>query len=156
METTVTLPKPGGTKALRAVGVAGLIAGTLDIGQALILFGLRVPFGIAAGILGRDAAGHGGPGTYVLGLFLHYFIATCFAAAYYLVSCKLIFLVEHPLVCGIVYGMIVELTMDLAVLPLSALHDAGPYELHDLLVGLGVHSVTVGLPIAYCVRRLGR
>lgn len=29
-------------------------------------------------------------------------------------------------------------------------------ELHDVLVGLGVHMVIIGLPIAYSVRRFGR
>lgn len=46
--------------------------------------------------------------------------------------------------------------MSFIVLPLSALHDRGPYELHDVLVGLGVHMVIIGLPIAYSVRRFGR
>ena len=142
--------------ALLAIGLAGGIAGVLDLTQALILFSARVPFSIAAGLLGPETAVHGGAGTYILGVLLHFFIALCFAAAYYLVSRRLTFLVEHPLVCGMVYGIIVELVMDLAVLPLSALHAAGPYELHDLLLGIGVHMVTVGLPIAYGVRRFGR
>jgi hypothetical protein len=43
--------------------------------------------------------------------------------------------------------------MTLIVLPLSALHAHGPFELHDLLVGLGVHMVVIGLPISYSVRR---
>ncbi len=147
--------KTGKRSAWLAIAVGGGIAGVLDLTQALILFGMHVPFGIAAGLLGAEAARHGSAGTYVLGILLHFFIACSFAAAYYVVSRKLAFLVEHPLVCGLVYGLIVELVMDLAVLPLSALHAAGPYELHDLLLGIGVHMVTVGLPIAYSVRRFG-
>jgi len=142
--------------ALLAIGFGGGIAGVLDLTQALILFSARVPFSIAAGLLGPDTARQGGAGTYILGVLLHFFIACSFAAAYYGVSRRLRFLVEHPLVCGLIYGILVELVMDLAVLPLSALHSAGPYELHDLLLGIGVHMVTVGLPIAYSVRRFGR
>jgi len=37
-------------------------------------------------------------------------------------------------------------------LPLSALHAKGPYALHDLILGLLVHMVVVGLPISFSVR----
>ena len=46
--------------------------------------------------------------------------------------------------------------MSYVVLPLSALHARGPYELHDVLQGLLVHMVVVGLPISFSVRRFGR
>jgi hypothetical protein len=46
--------------------------------------------------------------------------------------------------------------MTLVVLPLSALHDRGPYELHDLILGLLVHMVVVGLPISFSVRRFAK
>src|SRR5437764_13194880 len=61
--------------AFLAIFAGGLIAGTLDLTQAFILFGRRVPLVIAAGLLGRPAF-RGGPGTYLLGVLLHYFIAT--------------------------------------------------------------------------------
>jgi hypothetical protein len=54
------------------------------------------------------------------------------------------------------YGAAVELVMSYVVLPLSALHDRGPYKLHDVLLGLGVHMVVVGLPIAFSVRRFAK
>jgi hypothetical protein len=41
------------------------------------------------------------------------------------------------------------------VLPLSALRSRGPYELHDLILGLAVHMVVIGLPVAFSVRRFG-
>ena len=137
--------------ALLAIGVGGLTAGALDLTQACILFGWKIPFSIAAGLLGRTA--HRGVGTYLLGVFLHFFIAFSFAATYYAASRTLGFLKEHPLVCGLFYGAAVELVMNLVVLPLSALHARGPYELYDLILGLVVHMVVVGLPIAYSVRR---
>ncbi|HXY08029.1 MAG TPA: hypothetical protein VEI52_09280 [Terriglobales bacterium] len=46
--------------------------------------------------------------------------------------------------------------MNLAVLPLSALHAWGPYTHHELVLGLLVHMVSIGLPISYSVRRLAR
>lgn len=141
--------------ALLAVTAGGLIAGTLDLTQACILFGWKVPFVIAAGLLGRQAF-QGGIGTYVLGVCLHYFIALSATAIYYAASRRLTFLTEHPLVCGLFYGMAVELVMSYIVLPLSALHERGPYQLHDVILGLLVHMVVVGLPISFSVRRFAK
>jgi hypothetical protein len=70
-------------------------------------------------------------------------------------SLRLGFLKEHPLVCGLFFGAAVEEVMNLVVLPLSALRARGPYELHDLILGLLVHMVVVGLPISFSVRRFG-
>jgi hypothetical protein len=145
----------GKRNALLAIGVGGLIVGTLDLTQAFILFGVRVPLVIAAGLLGRQAL-HGGVATYALGVLLHFFIASSATAVYYLASRSLTFLKEHPLVCGFFYGIAVELVMSYIVLPLSALHDRGPYELHDVLQGLIVHMVVVGLPISFSVRRFAK
>lgn len=113
-----------------AIGLGGLVAGTIDLLQASILFGWDVPKVIAAGLLGPEAT-KGGAGMYVLGVALHFFIATSVAAIYYGASRRLEFLLEHPLVCGLFYGMAVESVMNLIVLPLSALHARGPYEWKD-------------------------
>jgi hypothetical protein len=145
----------GKRNALSAIAAGGLIAGTLDLLQASILFGWNIPLTIAAGLLGPQAL-QGGAGTYILGVCLHFFIACSAAAVYYAASLKLGFLKEHPLVCGLSFGAAVELVMSLIVLPLSALRARGPYELHDLIQGLLVHMVVVGLPIAYSVRRFSR
>ena len=142
-------------KALLSIAVGGGIAGTLDLLQACILFGWDIPLVIAGGLLGRPAF-QGGAGTYVLGLALHFFIACSAAAVYYAVSRKLRFMVEHPLVCGLFFGAAVEDVMRLVVLPLSALHSHGPYKLQDLILGLAVHMVVIGLPISYSVRRFAK
>ena len=141
--------------ALLAIAVGGVTAGTVDLLQACILFGWDIPLAIAGGLLG-PAAFNGGVGIYVLGVFLHFFIATSAAAVYYAASRKLGFLKEHPLVCGLFFGAAVEDFMRFVVLPLSALHSRGPYQLHDLILGLGVHMVVVGLPISFSVWRFGK
>ena len=142
----------GKANAVWAIAVGGLVAGALDLAQACLLFGWKTPLAIAGGLLGR-AAFQGGVGTYVLGVFLHFFIAFSAAAVYYAASRRLGFLKEHPLVCGLFYGAAVEEVMNLIVLPLSALHARGPYQLHDLILGLLVHMVVIGLPISFSVRR---
>jgi hypothetical protein len=153
--TGESTPGPSGKRsALKAIAVGGLIAGTLDLTQACILFGWDIPLSIAGGLLGPQAV-HGGAATYVLGVLLHFFIALSAATIYYAASRRLAFLKEHPLICGLFFGAAVEEVMNLIVLPLSALHARGPYELHDLIQGLLVHMVVVGLPIAFSVRRFG-
>jgi hypothetical protein len=155
MSSDLAQENPAKGSAPLAIAVGGLIAGTIDLLQACILFGWDIPLVIAAGLLGRGAF-NGGPGTYVLGVILHFFIATSAAATYYAVSRKLRFLVQHPLVCGLFFGGAVQEVMNLIVLPLCALHSRGPYTLHDLILGLTVHMVVIGLPIAYSVRRFGK
>lgn len=142
-------------KAVLAIAVGGLIAGTLDLGQAVILFGAKIPLAIAAGLLGPQAF-HGGAATYILGVLLHFVIALSAAAVYFAASRKLQFLAEYPLVCGLFFGAAVELVMRLIVLPLSALHASGPYEYRDLVQGLVVHMVVIGLPISFSVWRFAR
>jgi len=149
-----TSSPPSKRSALLAIAAGGGIAGTVDLLQACVLFGWDIPLAIAAGLLGKQAF-NGGAGTYVLGVLLHFFIATSFAAFYYAASRRLTYLKDSPLVCGLAYGAGVELVMRLVVLPLSALHARGPYKLHDLILGLLVHMVVVGLPISFSVRRFG-
>jgi hypothetical protein len=141
--------------ALWAIAVGGGIAGALDLAQASILFGWKIPLVIAAGLLGRSAF-EGRAGTYILGVCLHFFIACSAAAIYYGASRKLRFMTEHPVVCGLLFGAVVEDVMSFIVLPLSALHSRGPYGLHDLILGLVVHMVVVGLPISFSVQRFAR
>jgi hypothetical protein len=146
------VPRP---KALMAIFVGGMLAGSLDLGSAFILYGARVPRVIAAGLLGPTAV-HGGLGTYVLGIALQFLIATSAAAVYYAASRKLAFLKEHALVCGLFYGIAVFLVMNLIVVPLSALHGRGPFQLVGLIQGLLVHMFFIGLPISLSVRQFAK
>ncbi len=146
---------PGASNTFLAIAVGGLIAGMLDLTQALILFGAKIPLAIAGGLLGPQAF-RGGGATYVLGVLLHFLIAFSAAAVYFAASRKLRFLIEHPLVCGLFFGAAVELVMRLIVLPLSALHAVGPYAYRDLVQGLLVHMIVVGLPISFSVQRFAK
>jgi hypothetical protein len=149
-------PSPSGKRnALLAIAVGGGIAGAVDLTQACILFGRDIPLVIAGGLLGPRAF-QGRAGTYILGVFLHFFIAFSAASIYYGASRRLSFMAEHPLVCGLFFGGAVEEVMTLVVLPLCALHARGPYQLHALIVGLLVHMVVIGLPISFSVRRFAK
>lgn len=137
---------------LLAIAVGTMVSGTVDLAQACILFGTGIPLVIAAGLLGPAAIAHGDVGTYILGCFLHFFICFIAAVVYFAASRSLSFLKEHPLICGLFYGAAVQLVVILVVLPLSALHDRGPFQLYDLIQGLLIHMVTIGLPISFSVR----
>jgi hypothetical protein len=154
--TDLTSQQSRRSSAILAIAVGGGVAGTLDLLQACLLFGWTIPRVIAAGLIGREAAHGGGAAIYVLGVVIHFFIACSAAVVYYGASRKLVFMREYPLVCGLLFGACVENFMNLVVLPLSALHARGPYSLQDLLLGLGVHMVVIGLPISYSIRRFAR
>jgi len=155
MIETTALISASKRSVFMAIFAGGLVAGTLDLLRACIRFGWDIPLAIAGGLLGKQAF-EGGAGTYVLGTLLHYLIAISAAATYYLASRKLRFLLEYPLVCGLFFGAAVEDFMRFAVLPLSALHSRGPYKMEDLILGLVMHMVFIGLPISYSARHWGK
>ena len=144
----------------RAILYGGLTVGVLDGLDAIVFFGLRngvgplrIFKGIAGGLLGRDAAAAGGLPTALLGVILHFTIATTIVTVFSLASRRLPFLTRRPLVWGPLYGIAVYLTMNLVVLPLSALHGTGlPSALPVLLNGLLIHIVGVGTPSALFAR----
>jgi hypothetical protein len=65
-------------------------------------------------------------------------------------------MVQHPLVCGLFFGIAVFLVMNLIVLPLSAIHFMGPYAWRGLVQGLLVHMICIGLPISFSVRQFSK
>jgi hypothetical protein len=135
-----------------AILVGGLAAGTFDAALAFMLFGWRMPRGIASGVLGTRAF-HEGAGIWLLGLGLHYLIAFAAAAVYCLSSRKLEFLKTHFVVCGLFYGMAVYLVMNLVVLPLSAFPlPVGPFPVATLIEGLLGHMFIIGLPISFSLK----
>ena len=157
--TTFAVSKSSG---IPAIFWGGLIAGVFDLCSAFITWGLRgvgparICRGIASGLLGPRSFDGGVP-TAILGFFLHFFIAFSAAAVFYIVSRKLGFLIEHPYVSGMFYGIAVYLVMKLIVLPLSAVGNGkGPYTLRDLIQGLLVHMILIGLPISLSARRFSR
>jgi uncharacterized membrane protein YagU involved in acid resistance len=143
-----------------AIFWGGLLAGIGDLTQAFIGFGLmgatpfRILQGVARGIFGVHARQMGWTSATV-GLLCHFTIAFTAAAVYYLISRKLRWLVEHPIVAGLVYGELVFLFMYFVVMPLSKI---GPphFNLATYITGPIGHPILVGLPIALCVRRFSR
>jgi hypothetical protein len=145
----------------KVIPLGGLIAGTLDMTAACIQAWLqagvtpvRVMRYIASGLLGPSAL-TGGAKTAVLGLALHYLIATIWTTLFYLASRKLRMLVEQPVVAGLVYGVLVYLIMNFIVVPLSAVRRGSP-TLSSRLIAMAILMVCIGLPIALIVRRFSK
>jgi len=141
--------------------LGGLIAGTLDICAAFLTAWLRrgvrpaaVLRFVASGLLG-PAALSGGAKTALLGLALHFLIATTATVIFYLASRKLLFLIERPITFGLLYGVAVYAFMNFVVIPLSKITPR-PAPLSDRIIGLLIIMFCIGLPIALIVRRFSR
>jgi hypothetical protein len=136
----------------------GLVVGILDGLFALVFYGLilgakpmRIFQSVASGLLGK-ASYEGGIQTFLLGILLHFIVASCIAAVYYVASLKLPVLIHHAVVCGLIYGMLAYLGMNYVVIPLSAI-GSRPFSLRLFLPAFIGHALLVGLPIALLARR---
>jgi hypothetical protein len=139
----------------------GLIAGTLDITAACIyswvrgsVTPVRVFQFIASGVLGTEAFA-GGAKTAILGLALHFLIATGAAAVFYFASRKWLFLIEQPILSGLLYGIPVYAFMNFIVVPLSQVQQR-PQPISARIINLVILMFCIGLPIALIVRRFAR
>jgi hypothetical protein len=136
--------------------VGGCAAAALDAASAFYAFGLRMPLGIAAGLLGASAR-QGGAGTWILGLALHFSILIVAAALYGVASWRWTFMRTNFFLCGVYYGISIYLFMNLIVVPLSAFPVSfAPFSVSGLLNGMLMHVLLVGLPISLSYRVLGQ
>jgi hypothetical protein len=120
------------------IGIAGLVAGALDLTASATLFILKggslkkiLQF-IASGALGARSL-EGGKKTAVAGLGFHFFIALSVATVYYFLRSRIPLIVADPVMTGILYG---------------------PFSIVFFLTQAVIHMFLVGLPIALIVRRL--
>ena len=151
----------GRPRALETVLPGGLLVGVFDLLFAFTFYGLilgapplRIFQSVAAGVLGRTAAYEGGVRTFLLGILLHFVVATCIATVYYLATLVLPVLIRQAVVSGLIYGMIAYFGMKYIVLPLSAIGQRGSLpRLPILLTEIIGHAFLVGLPLALLARR---
>jgi len=147
--------------AVRAIVVGGLLAGTLDLLFAVLVYGYArggteedVLHSIASGWLGRKAFGGGGPAA-VLGFFTQYLIAFGAAAVFFAASAAFPALRRHPVPAGLVFGAGLYGFMYLLVMPLSAIPFRPSFAPPALFPALAAHMFLIGLPIAFAARRFG-
>jgi len=143
------------------IGVGGIIAGTLDITDAIVFYHFRgVPAvtilqSVASGLLGASAY-QGGARTAALGLLLHFVIAIGAATVFYLASLRMRFLWRQPLISGAIFGLCVYVVMNFIVLPLSAFA-VRPFQVNAVFFNLLLaHVCFIGWPIAVAARLSAR
>ena len=170
-------------KLLKAILVGGLIAGSLDISYAFIVYGplsyqmtpVQILQSVAAGWMGHDAASAGGALTAVLGLGTHFMMAMTMAAVFVFAARPFSALQRAPVMCGLIYGVGLYVVMTYVVVPLSAAHPSQhfaadlrdalsrlqvsfgsvrPRDRWQLLGALFTHTVFVGLPISLASKRV--
>lgn len=138
--------------------VATLIAGTLDIVSAFVFAGIAgaTPLGVlryvASGPFGDGVRG-GAAGWAAAGLGVHYAIMFCMAAAYMIVAPRIPALLRHPIVAGLLYGILLWLIMYWVVKPLRWPGAPLPHDLYAIASQLFSHCVLTGLPIALVATR---
>jgi hypothetical protein len=153
---TATSVSKAAAKPWLGIVWGGLACGILDFTSAIVAYGprgvspARIGQSIAAGAIGREAAFSGGVKTALLGVFFHFLIAFGAATVFYLASRKIPFLIQHPIISGILYGEVVFVVMRYVVIPLSATK-AGPWSWAAVIAGPGGHPLVVGIPIAFAV-----
>ena len=150
------------SRFFKALLLCLLIAGTLDIADALIFYGIRgVPAVgllrfIAACLVGVSAL-HGGVAMAALGLAIHYTITLFWSALFLLAATRFRFLTRHAIASGLVYGGIIYIVMNYVVLPLTRL----PPRSHHLAPAVLINGVLalllfMGLPIALITKHFAR
>jgi hypothetical protein len=151
--------KTGRPSAFETIVYGGLAIGVLDFLDASIFFPLYygisfvdVWHGPASGILGREASRAGGLNTALLGIFLHFCVAFTIATVYFLFARSIPFLIKHPVVSGLVFGVIANYVMQCVVLPLSARRSSptGVFSepIGSMMNSIIGHAFLVGLPVA--------
>lgn len=151
------LERSGRARAFETIVFGGLAIGVLDFLDATIFFMTyagaaftRIWQGVAAGLLGRDASVAGGWNTAALGIFLHFVIAFLVASVYYLCTKISGWLIRHPIISGLAFGVIANFVMQWIVIPLS---NAGgptpaPFRWPVFLNSVIGHALLVGPPVA--------
>jgi uncharacterized membrane protein YagU involved in acid resistance len=143
---------------LWAALVGGSTAGLLDIVFAISFAGyngtspVRLLQTVASGLFGNPAF-DGGTFMAALGLLLHFGMSFIWAGLFVVVARRIRLLVLRPILSGILFGVVVFLTMRLVVLPLSAF--PWPVTFKPLATALDVlsHTLLFGVPIALAARK---
>lgn len=153
----------GNARALQALTVlAGLVAGTIDIGSASLINTLSpvvILHAIASGLIG-EAAFRGGAATALLGLLLQWGMSILIAAIYVAAISLRPRMRGRWVVSGVLAGIVIFLVMNYVVVPLSAAPFRPHLNLHGLLTAFSPYKflanllamILFGLIIAFFVR----
>ena len=150
----------GPSKVVPAWLLGVLVAGSLDLADALLVHGVRgvppvrVLQSIAGGFLGRGTFS-GGATTAGIGLLTHYAIIAVMMTVYVGIQARAPWCRRHVMVAGLLYGSVLYAFMTHVILPVSAASQfLRPPAGIDVLNAWFAHAVLVGVPIAVFARRM--
>jgi uncharacterized membrane protein YagU involved in acid resistance len=138
--------------------VAGLVAGTVDIGAAATIYRtspVNILHAVASGALG-PASFHGGVPTALLGLVLQWAMSILIAAIYVGVLRRVAAFRLPWIPAGVIYGLLVFVVMNYAVLPLSRTF-ADHHLPHFTFATFGANllaMIVFGLIVAFIARKV--
>lgn len=137
----------------RRIILAGIIAGTIDIGSASLI-SHRGPTwicrAIAGGVLGLNSF-HAGDWAELLGLLIQWLIGISVAGIYVWATGQIRPLRRNWILGGVIAGIVTFGVMNYVVVPLSALHLFQHFTVQSFLENLAA-IVLFGLIIAFTVR----
>jgi hypothetical protein len=155
----ITTNNSGLSPAIKTILLAGFLTGLLDATAAMVhsyfwndVTPDRVWKYVASGAIGRSAF-TGGGGIVVLGLFFHFLIAFIFTVTFFFLYPVIRPYAPHIIITGILWGIVVWLTMHFIVTPLSSVPPRRPFDLVRALPQIGIHMFLVGLPMALVIHR---
>jgi hypothetical protein len=148
--------RPGG--AFKAILLAWIIAGTLDILAAIIHFMIKsgkspdIIFKyISSAVFGKDAYA-GGNTMIVYGVLFHYLVAFLFTVFFFFIYPYLRGLIRNTVITGLLFGVFVWLVMNLVVVPASLINKQ-PFTAEGVITGMLILMCCIGLPLALVIHR---
>jgi hypothetical protein len=140
--------------AVRAILIAGIIAGTIDIGAACVINSVG-PFlilkAIAAGLLG-PASFRGGAAVAALGFALQWLMSWIIASFYFVAAANVAIVRRRWIYAGLAYGVVVFVVMNYVVMPLSAVGHSPAFTVKRF-VGNLLAMFLFGLIVAFVVQQ---
>ncbi|MGC1241182.1 MAG: hypothetical protein WA874_06330 [Chryseosolibacter sp.] len=106
---------------------------------------------IASGLLGLDAFS-GGLTSAFLGLVIHFLISSTWTLVFFILNRPMSAIISSRLAIGILYGIVIWIFMNLAILPLSRVPE-GPRSWQQILTGITALILAAGLPMSFRFER---
>ena len=149
-----SLSHPG---AVKAIGTAWLVAGTLDILGAFTHFYAKTGKSpapvvlkyVASGVFGPDAM-KGGTGMMVWGLVFHFVIALGCVLAFFWLYPNVKIMRANKWLTAIGYGLLVWVVTTRLIVPLSQVKPA-PFNIYTALIAILILICMIGLPITLII-----
>ena len=144
---------------VKAIAIATLISGTLDILLAVILSSIygKGPAAMLRGVASGPFPGapEWGAAGSVLGLATHFTLMAIMVTVFMLAARRAPALTANPWLWGLIYGLITYVVMNLIVVPMRFGAPLPP-SIRAIITQLFAHIVLVGWPTAFIARRFLR